>query len=69
MSISVLLPLSLDAPVEETRALGGVGVVSVSCDITTDEGRDKILSQCSSPDILINNAGGPPTGLFPRLDS
>lgn len=31
-------------------------------DITTDEGRQAALDVCPAPDILINNAGGPPVG-------
>ena len=50
----------LEATAEEIRALDGGAVTAIACDITTDEGRDKILEQCSNPDILINNAGGPP---------
>jgi 3-oxoacyl-[acyl-carrier protein] reductase len=32
--------------------------------ITTDEGRAAALLACPNPDILINNAGGPPPGDF-----
>ena len=39
-------------------------VTCVAADVTTDEGRDKVLGACPSPDILINNAGGPPAGDF-----
>ena len=37
-------------------------------DITTDEGRKATLAACPAPDILINNAGGPPTGDFREWD-
>ena len=40
----------------------GVAVEFIVCDITVDEGMNKVLSACSKPDILINNAGGPPPG-------
>jgi 3-oxoacyl-[acyl-carrier protein] reductase len=36
----------------------------VVADVTTEEGRAAILEACPSPDILINNAGGPPPGDF-----
>lgn len=36
----------------------------VVADVTTDAGREAVLSACSAPDILINNAGGPPPGDF-----
>jgi 3-oxoacyl-[acyl-carrier protein] reductase len=39
-------------------------VTCVAADVTTDEGREKVLSACPAPDILINNAGGPPAGDF-----
>ena len=40
----------------------GVKVDIVVCDITTKEGIEKVLKSMPSPDILINNAGGPPPG-------
>lgn len=36
----------------------------VVADVTTDEGREAVLAACPAPDILINNAGGPPPGDF-----
>jgi 3-oxoacyl-[acyl-carrier protein] reductase len=36
----------------------------VSADVSTDEGREAVLDACPQPDILINNAGGPPPGDF-----
>jgi 3-oxoacyl-[acyl-carrier protein] reductase len=33
-------------------------------DVTTDEGRETLLEACPQPDIVINNAGGPPPGDF-----
>jgi 3-oxoacyl-[acyl-carrier protein] reductase len=36
----------------------------VACDITTPEGRALALAACPQPDILVNNAAGPPTGDF-----
>jgi len=41
-----------------------VSVNAVACDITTPDGRAKALAACPQPDILINNAGGPPPGDF-----
>ena len=37
---------------------------TVIADVTNAEGREAILSACPDPDILINNAGGPPPGDF-----
>ncbi len=42
----------------------GGRVAGVRADVTSVEGRAKILSACPTPDILINNAGGPPPGDF-----
>ena len=57
VTICARTPGPLEATAEEIRALGGGAVTAIACDITTDEGRDKILEQCANPDILINNAG------------
>ena len=42
----------------------GVGVIPVCCDVTSESGRVRLLEACSEPDILINNAGGPPPGVW-----
>ena len=59
-------------PLEETardiREAYGVSVTTVTADITTPEGRTAALAACPSPDILINNAGGPPPGDFRDWD-
>ncbi len=49
---------------DEIRAKSGVKVTAIACDVTTDAGRKAILDACPNPDILINNAGGPPPGNF-----
>src|SRR5689334_11410989 len=41
-----------------------VTVTEIAGDITTPAGRDAVLKACPDPDILINNAGGPPPGDF-----
>lgn len=40
----------------------GVGVTPVAADITTDEGRARVLEAAGQTDILVTNAGGPPPG-------
>jgi 3-oxoacyl-[acyl-carrier protein] reductase len=55
---------TLEATAEEIRSATGVAVTAVACDITTEEGRVKVLAACPDPDILVNNAGGPPPGDF-----
>ena len=39
-------------------------VIPIVADVTTETGRDAVLAACPQPDILINNAGGPPPGDF-----
>jgi 3-oxoacyl-[acyl-carrier protein] reductase len=55
---------ALEATAEAIRKETGVKVVAVAGDITTPEGRAAALAACPNPDILINNAGGPPPGDF-----
>jgi 3-oxoacyl-[acyl-carrier protein] reductase len=54
---------ALEATAAEIRR-AGVEVQTVAADITTITGRAAALAACPSPDILINNAGGPPPGDF-----
>ena len=53
---------------EEIGAKSGRAVRWVACDITTPEGRAAALAAIPEPDILINNAGGPPPGDFRDWD-
>ena len=55
---------ALEATAAEIRKATGVTVTAVAGDITTDAGRKAVLAVCPNPDILINNAGGPPPGDF-----
>jgi 3-oxoacyl-[acyl-carrier protein] reductase len=54
----------LEATAEDIRAASGAEVATVAADITTEAGRAAALGACPKPDILINNAGGPPPGDF-----
>jgi 3-oxoacyl-[acyl-carrier protein] reductase len=54
---------ALDATAQELRATGAK-VTPVVCDVTTEAGRKALIAACPAPDILINNAGGPPPGDF-----
>jgi len=56
------------AEVATIRSVTGADTVAVAADVTTQEGRDAILAACPDPDILINNAGGPPSGDFRNWD-
>jgi 3-oxoacyl-[acyl-carrier protein] reductase len=55
---------ALERTADEIRRAHGVNVIAVAADITTPEGRAQALAACPAPDILITNAGGPPTGDF-----
>jgi 3-oxoacyl-[acyl-carrier protein] reductase len=55
-------PEVLEATATEIRHGTGVVVTAVPGDITTEETRARVLAACPDPDILINNAGGPPPG-------
>lgn len=46
----------------------GVSVTPVIADISTQVGQAKVLEACPTPDILINNNGGPPFKDFRELD-
>ena len=59
---------TLDATAAEISAATGVRVTAVPGDITTEAGRAAALAACPEPDILINNAGGPPAGDFRDWD-
>ncbi|HUK59749.1 MAG TPA: SDR family oxidoreductase [Stellaceae bacterium] len=58
----------LEATAAEIRAAAGVKVTAVAGDITTPEGRAAALAALPQPDILVTNAGGPPTGDFRAWD-
>src|SRR5260221_14404159 len=59
---------TIEATAAEIRAATGVAVTAIAADITTPEGRQAALAACPAPDILINNAGGPPPGDFRDWD-
>lgn len=52
----------------EIGAMVSRKVAWVACDIASPEGRAQALAACPQPDILINNAGGPPPGDFRDWD-
>ncbi len=64
---------ALDAAADALRAATpGVMVIAVAADITTPEGRAAALAAAGGPgkdfDIVVTNAGGPPTGDFREWD-
>ena len=58
----------LEATAAEIRAAHGVDVLSVAADVGTPDGQAALLAACPSPDILVNNNGGPPFRDFRELD-
>ena len=59
---------ALEATAAEIRAAYGVEVKAVAADITTEEGRARVLAAAGPIDILVTNAGGPPPGDFRDWD-
>lgn len=57
-------PDTLAATADDIRARYGVEVKTVAADVTTPEGREELLAAEPAADILINNAGGPPPGMW-----
>ncbi len=54
----------LEAAAEAIRAETGANVTCVAADVTTEEGRAKVLDATGAADILVTNAGGPPPGMW-----
>jgi 3-oxoacyl-[acyl-carrier protein] reductase len=59
---------ALEATAEAIRAAHGVTVTTVAGDITTEEVRAAVLEAAGDVEILVNNAGGPPPGLWNDWD-
>ncbi|MEI7786312.1 MAG: SDR family oxidoreductase [Betaproteobacteria bacterium] len=66
--VEVLIVARTEAPLqaaaEQLRALGGGPVQALAADVTSAQGRERILVHSRDFDILITNAGGPPPGDF-----
>lgn len=54
----------LEVAQREISERTGAQVEVVVADVTSDSGRDQIMAVCPQPDIVVNNAGGPPPGDF-----
>ncbi|MFY0682475.1 MAG: SDR family oxidoreductase [Thalassovita sp.] len=59
---------TLEATAADIAGKYGVKVTAVAADITTEEGRAKVLAAADQVDILVNNAGGPPPGMWSDWD-
>ncbi|MEO4001453.1 SDR family oxidoreductase [Mesorhizobium sp. CAU 1732] len=66
--VDIVLAARTQGPLEETAGKiaekYGIKVTPVAADVTTPEGRAKLLEAAPAPDILVNNAGGPPPGMW-----
>jgi 3-oxoacyl-[acyl-carrier protein] reductase len=56
------------AAVRELEPYARAGVTGVAADVTSAAGRETLLAACPSPDILVNNAAGPPPGSWREFD-
>jgi 3-oxoacyl-[acyl-carrier protein] reductase len=68
VTIVARTPANIEAAAAEIRSATGVKVTPVAVDINSDEGRAAVLHACPTPDIVVNNSGGPPTGNFRDWD-
>lgn len=59
---------ALEATAQDIRKAHGVRVTTVAADITSQDGRAKVLEAAGDVDILVTNAGGPPPGLWSDWD-
>jgi 3-oxoacyl-[acyl-carrier protein] reductase len=50
------------------RAATGSTAVAIVADLNTAAGRERLVEECSTPDILVNNNAGPPTGGMSDFD-
>lgn len=55
---------ALEETAAAIRAEHAVEVVAVAADITSKDGRAKVLDAAGEVDILVTNAGGPPPGIW-----
>ncbi|HWK71638.1 MAG TPA: SDR family oxidoreductase [Burkholderiaceae bacterium] len=58
----------LEAAAAGLREQASGQVSTIAADITTVEGRTRVLAALPDPDILVTNAGGPPPGNFRDWD-
>lgn len=68
LTLNARTPDVLEATADHIRTRYAVEVRTVAADVTTDDGRAALLAAEPAPDILINNAGGPPPGLWSDWD-
>lgn len=55
---------ALEASAQAIRDAHGVDVITVAADVTTAGGQAAVLQAAGDAEILVNNAGGPPPGMW-----
>ena len=55
---------ALEASAERLRSTYGVNIVTVAADVATQEGQAEVIKAAQGVDIQVNNAGGPPPGMW-----
>lgn len=58
----------LEATAADIREKTGATIIAVAADVSTEQGQKELLAACPSPDILVNNNGGPRYRDFRELD-
>ncbi len=58
----------LDRAKTDLQQLGGGRITAIGADVSTPEGRQRIFAQGTDFDIVVTNAGGPPSGDFRDWD-
>ncbi len=61
-------PETLQKTADEIAKKTGAKIIAVAADVTTHAGQKAILAACPSPDILVNNADGPPPKSYKQID-
>jgi 3-oxoacyl-[acyl-carrier protein] reductase len=59
---------ALEASAARLRETYGVDVVTVAADVATQDGQAAVIKAAQGVDILVNNAGGPPPGMWTDWD-
>ncbi len=59
---------ALEAEAARLRSDHGVDVQTVARDVTSAEGQAQVIEAAQGVDILVNNAGGPPPGMWSDWD-
>ena len=59
---------ALEEAAERLRSSHGVTVTTIAADIATPEGQAEVIKAAEGVEILVNNAGGPPPGMWSDWD-